>query len=151
MFLFLIFRVMEMFFIYLFISLLFKYSCPHFPPITLPCRTHLPPSTFILPHPVVFVHVFFYTCSLTWPFPFFPLLFLSFFRSSHFQFFLYLHASGSIFLTCFVDYIPLIGEIMWYFFNILFCLVPILFYIITPEKWMVLSIIIMSRILIIRK
>ena len=33
-------------FILKFFLLLFYYSCPHFPPITLPCPTHPPPPTF---------------------------------------------------------------------------------------------------------
>ena len=37
--------------------LLFHYSCPHFSPITLPCPTHTPLSTFNpLPSPIGFVH-----------------------------------------------------------------------------------------------
>ena len=56
--------------------LLFNYSCPHFPPLTLPGPTHLPPPTFnphCHPHP--YVHVVLcpcvlYACSLM-TFPFF--------------------------------------------------------------------------------
>ena len=54
--------------------LLFSYSCPHFPlllfPVLLTRTSHIQPPTCLCPWVL-------YTCSLTWPFPFFPLLFPS--------------------------------------------------------------------------
>ena len=79
--------------------LLFNYSCPHYPPITLlhPIYPHLTLS--VLSHSVVFVRGSFIHVPLS-PFPFFPLLSPSNLPSGHCQFVLYFHVSGSILLTC---------------------------------------------------
>ena len=106
-------------FIYLFIFillcflLLFSYSCPYFPPLlfhALP-TTHLPLS--ILPH-IVFVHGSYIhvPCLTLLPFPCYPpspslLVTVSLF---------FISMSLVIFclFVCFVDQVPLIGEIIWY-------------------------------------
>ena len=76
---------------------------PHYSP--LPCLPHLPHSIFPLstlhsppfrcPCPWVF-----YTCSLTWLFPYCPPLSPSPSPSGNYQFVLYFHVYGSILLAC---------------------------------------------------
>ena len=76
--------------------LLFNYSCPSFPPITLPCSTHPLPSTFSPPHLFVhgsFIHVPWLDHSPS--FLHYPSL-----PSGHCQFVLYFHVSVSVFLAC---------------------------------------------------
>ena len=54
-------------------NLSFNYSYPHSSPINLPCTTQSPPPTFNPPpQPRCLCPWVLYTCSLTWPFPFFP-------------------------------------------------------------------------------
>ena len=85
--------------IYLYL-LLFNYSCPHFSTITLPCPTHSPPPTCNPPpHSHCLCPWILYTCSLTWPIPFFPLLSPPPLPSGHCKFVLYFHVYGSILLT----------------------------------------------------
>ena len=76
--------------------LLFKYSCLHFLPTTLP---HPPSPPTLNPTPFGFVHV-----SLIhvpwWPFPFFPMLSPTLLPSGYCQFVLYFHVSGYILLAC---------------------------------------------------
>ena len=78
--------------------LLFNYSCPHFPPLLSPA---LPTPHLLLsipPCPRCLCPWVFYTCSFTWPFPFFSPL--SPIPSGHCQFVLYFNVSVSILLTC---------------------------------------------------
>ena len=93
-----------------FFLLLFNYSCPIVPPLLSPA---LPtPASHIQSSPIVFVHVSFLH-GPWWPFPVFSLFFPL--PSSHCQFVLYFHVSGSILLTfLFCWLVPLIGEITWY-------------------------------------
>ena len=69
---------------------------PHYSP--LPYPPPLPHS--ILPLPLCLCLCVLYTCSFTWPFPFFPLLCPSHLPCGHCQFVLYFHAFGLILLTC---------------------------------------------------
>ena len=87
---------------------------PIFPPLPSLALLipHLPHSVFPLPH--CLYPWWLYTCSLTWPFPFFTPLSSSLLPSGHCQFILYFNDSSSILLVCFVDYVPLLGEIIWY-------------------------------------
>ena len=78
--------------------LLFTYSYPHFPLVTLPCPTHTPPATVHSPSPCCLCLWALYMCSLTCPFPFFPPLYPSCLPSGHCQFILYFRVSHSIFL-----------------------------------------------------
>ena len=79
-------------------NLSFNYSYPHSSPINLPCTTQSPPPTFNPPpQPRCLCPWVLYTCSLTWPFPFFPPLSPSPHRC---QFVLYFHISVSILLAC---------------------------------------------------
>ena len=80
--------------------------------ISLPIHCHLPPS-ILTPFDFVqrsFIHVAF------WLFPFIPLLSPSTLLSGYCQFVLYSNVSDYIvcMLVCFVNQVPLIGEIMWY-------------------------------------
>ena len=56
-----------------------------------------------------------YTCFLTWPFSSFPQLSTSLLSSGYCQF-VWISVPLALFclLVCFVDYVPLIGEITWY-------------------------------------
>ena len=76
--------------------LLFIYSCPHFPLITLPHLTHPQLSHSVLPSTPLslsFIYV-------PWqPFPFIPLLYPSSLPSGYCPFVLYFHVSDSIWLT----------------------------------------------------
>ena len=58
--------VLFLIFFYLKHFLLFNYSCPHFPPITLYCPTHPPPPTFNPPACCLCPWVL-YTCSPSFP------------------------------------------------------------------------------------
>ena len=58
-------QVSTIFLSFIFMFLLFNYSCPHFPPITLPCPTRPPSDISILPHPGCLCPWVLYTCSLT--------------------------------------------------------------------------------------
>ena len=88
--------------------LLFKYSCPHFSPITfhLPAHPHLPPLSLSVGPLYMF---------LDDPSPSFPhysptsslLVTVSFF-------FISMSLVPFCLLVCFVDQVPLIGEIIWY-------------------------------------
>ena len=82
---------------------------PHCSPLTFPS-----PAPSVSPHPVVPLPWVLYTCFLTRPFPFFFLSSLSHLPFGHRQSVPYFHVSGSILLVCFVHYIPLIGENIWY-------------------------------------
>ena len=74
--------------------------------------SHLP--FVILPHHCLCPWVL-STCFLTWPFPFFYPLPLSSLPSGYCQFVLCFHiASSFCSFVCFVDYVPFIGEIIWY-------------------------------------
>ena len=59
-----------------------------------------PPHSVSLPPPHCPCPWVLYTCSLTWPFPIFPLLPPSPNPSGHCQFVLYFHVSGYILLAC---------------------------------------------------
>ena len=80
----------------IFVQLQLSPFSPHYSPLPYPLP-HLPHS--ILPLHCLCPWVL-HTCSLTWPFPFFPLLFPSLLPSGHCQFILYFHVSGSILFTC---------------------------------------------------
>ena len=100
------------FLLFLFL-LLFKYSCLHFPATTFPCpiQPHLPPSIL---SPIWLCPWDLRTCSLTvlplplLPFPSSPLVTVS-------VFFISMSLVMFCLLFCFVDQVPLKGEIIWYF------------------------------------
>ena len=97
-----------------FLLLLFKYTCLHFPASIFPCpaHPHLPPS--ILPT-FGFVHESF--IHVPWrPFPYFPSLSSSPPSSLVTINLFFISMSLVIFclLVCFVDYVPLTGEIICY-------------------------------------
>ena len=84
-----------------------------FLPITLPHPTHLHLPHSILPlHHCPFPWVL-YTWSLM-TLPSFPPIIPSHHPSGYCQFVLYFNVSRYILLACFVDWVTLIGEIIWY-------------------------------------
>ena len=100
-----------------FIFFRFCYGCsitvvpisPHCSPLPCPQPPHSP-SPPCCPCPWVI-----YTCSLTRPFPFFPLLSPFLLLSGPCQSVPCFHATGSVLLIChFVDQFSLIDEIIWY-------------------------------------
>ena len=103
--------------------LLLNYSCPNFTPIALPTLPNPHPPTFIPPTPHSHSQSpphcpcpwVLYICSLTCSFPFFPPLYPSSFALVTVSLF-FISMSLVLFcpLVCFVDYVPLIGEIIWY-------------------------------------
>ena len=98
-------------FIYIFL-LFFKYSCLHFYCTIALCPTHphLPPSNL----PPLALSMCPSYMLLDGRSPIFFLLSLSHLLSGYCQFVLYFNVSGSIWLVCFVAWIPLIVEIIWY-------------------------------------
>ena len=98
-------RKIVLFFLFL---LLLSYSCPYStPPISLPCPVQ-PSLPKTIPSPLSL------SMGPLYMFPSFPPLSCSPLPSGPCLFVLYFHVSGYILLICFVDYIPLTGEIIWY-------------------------------------
>ena len=108
---------------------MFKYSCLHFPPYDStpphPLPTSHPQSFPLWLRPWLCLWVL-YTCSLM-TLPLLSPIISSPLPSGYCQFFISMSLVLFCSLVCFVDWVPLIGEIIWYL-SFTTCLVPIVLF-----------------------